>query len=367
MASIILSFQVIIEDYETKFRLHGPLFHRWIPDGEKDALILDTRFPHTMLKIWFERRGYVERGMIEFDSKRKEVDESIMEKQGVLEGGRLFGSLQIDEVTKEQFDALKQNKIGDEHYKELGTKFAKTIYEPISQFLDLLRIRYGQYWVRDIRKWDSSKESIGNYCELFFVKWSEDEGKSWNEFKPDNEPRSAIIYSSSIKEMKSFLSKEDWRNTPEILKNYHRSSVAERTLVRVHQYLDQGDFRHAIIEGATAVELATSEFFNMKLDSDSKIKDELNGFWGISVSGQLVAIGTTLGIPEQKLQDTIEVIKTRHKVVHEGLDPDAQIIQKIRTLLETTSMILGEPKFRFPSSNPGNMIQENEDWEKENG
>lgn len=367
MVSILFSFQVPLEDYSMDFGHKGPLFHRWIPNGKEDALSLDTRVPYTSLKIWFERRGYVRNGCIEFDSKRKEVDESVMEKQGVLEGGRLFGSLQIDEIVDEQLESLKQNKIGDEHYKELGKKFAKAIYEPISQFLYFLRIRYGQYWIRDIKKWNSSEESIGNYCRFFFIQWSDDGGKSWNEFKPDNEHRTVIAIMSSIKELRnSFLNKDDWGNIPEIIKKYQHHSIAEISLARAHQYLDQDDLRHAIIEGTTAVELATSEFFNMKLNEDSKIKDELGGFWGISVSAQLVVIGITLGIPEQKIQDTIEVVNTRHKIVHEGMEPDDKITQKIRTLLETTSMLLGEPKFRFPSSNPGNAIMTNEKWEEEN-
>jgi len=345
-------------------RHNGPLFHRWLPNGEADALSLDTRIPNTSLKIWFERRGYVRDGMIEFDSKRKEVDESIMETQGVLEAGRLFGSLQIDDITDEQLDTLKKNKIGTDTYKEIGKKFEKTIYEPISDFLYLFRIRYGQYWLRDLKKWNSVEESIGNYCRFFFIQWSDDNGQTWNEFKPDNEPQTTTAFLSSIKELSSFLSRQDWGNLPEIIKKYQNHSIAEVSLVRTHQYLDQDDLRHAIIEGATSVELATVEFFNMKLDEKSKLKNELSGFWNTSVSAQLIVVGTALGIPKEKLEDTVKVIKIRHKVVHEGMNPEMTIVPKINSLLETVSMLLGEPKFRFPSANPGNAIMTNELWEQ---
>lgn len=364
MVKILFKFQVILQNHEFELPHEGPSFHRWLPEGKKDAISLETRYPNTSLKIWFERRGYVKDEMIEYDTKRQEVDESIMEKQGVLVGGRLFCSLEVDDVSEEQHVTIKQDKVGEEPYQDLAKKFVKTIYEPISEFLSLIRIRFGQYWLRDFKKWDSTKESIGSYCRFFWIEWSDDNGNSWNKFTPDKESRSVVVVMSSVSGFRSFLGKEDWGNIPEILKNYH-PSIAEITLARTHQYLDQNDLRHAIIEGATSVELATVEFVKSKLKEDSKLIKELAGFGNVSSSGQLVVLGAALGIPEKKIEDTIEVIDIRHKIVHEGLEPDQTIAPKIRSLLETISILLGEPKFRFPTSNPGNAIQSKERWEEE--
>ena len=364
MASIFLSFQVPIESHDFGHKKKGPLFHRWLPNGEIDAITLDTQVPHTTLNVWFDRRGYVRDGGIEFDSNRKEVDESIMKRQGVLGASRLFGSLKIDCITDNQLNALKQEKIESDEYQEIGKKFVKAVYEPVSEFIYLLKIRFGQYWLRDIKKWDSSKQDIGSYCRFFFIKWSEDEGQTWQDYEPKYELPTMKLTLSSINDFKSFITKNDWENFREILKKYQHHSIAEVTLARTHQYLDQNDLRHAIIEGATAVELATAEFYNMRLDKESKLKKELGGFWNLSSSSQLVAIGTAVEIPEKKLEETIEVIDMRHKVVHEGVEPENIIISKIYSLLHTVAILLDEPKFKFPSANSGNAWMTDEQWEK---
>ena len=42
----------------------GPLFHRWVPDGKKDALALSNADEQEQITVWFERRMAVERGFL---------------------------------------------------------------------------------------------------------------------------------------------------------------------------------------------------------------------------------------------------------------------------------------------------------------
>jgi hypothetical protein len=93
MATLLLKFGVLLENYNIEeFDRHkGPLFHRWLPDGEKDAILVDVPDPTAELKVWFERRGFVDDRWIRFDYSRPEIDPEIMERQAILDAGPLRG------------------------------------------------------------------------------------------------------------------------------------------------------------------------------------------------------------------------------------------------------------------------------------
>lgn len=46
---------------------HGPIFHRWLPDGENDSIYIRTNSENGIVKAWFERCGFVQDGWIKFD------------------------------------------------------------------------------------------------------------------------------------------------------------------------------------------------------------------------------------------------------------------------------------------------------------
>ena len=57
--NVLLKFFFPLERYELgPLPPSGPLFHRWLPDGEKDAITLSPPSEHYTLKLWFERWGY---------------------------------------------------------------------------------------------------------------------------------------------------------------------------------------------------------------------------------------------------------------------------------------------------------------------
>lgn len=365
MTLILLKFFINLNNYEDRFHRHyGPLFHRWLPNGEQDALSLQTRSSNSKLKVWFERNGFVEHEQIVYDQKRNEVDPVVMSKQAVLEAGHLVGLLEYD-VTNDEIVTLQENKMGSGTYKQLGVKIVKTIQPPVSEFIQLLRIRLGQYWIRELEKWNSTEKSIGEYCKFLFIKWSIDCGKTWSVFLPDNEHMPINVHLDSSENFSSYLTEKDWKTLPELLKRQNSPSLAEITLNRTHQYLDQGDLRHAIIEGATAVELIIPDFFRKKLGGNRDLEKEMSGFWNSSVSSQLVTIGTIIGIPQRDLGEILQVITLRHKIVHEGLIPNENEESKVLTLLRTIAILLGKPNFRFPKSNHGNAILSSDLWEDE--
>jgi hypothetical protein len=85
MTTLLIKFAVSLLDYDVgPARHHGPLFHRWLPNGESDKLEIKTGNPDAELSVWFRRRGCLDSGMIRFDYTREEVDPEIMSKSTML-------------------------------------------------------------------------------------------------------------------------------------------------------------------------------------------------------------------------------------------------------------------------------------------
>ena len=137
MPNLLLKFQVRLESPPIKTGmmyvagLYGPQFHRWLPDGEKDAISLDTGNSNATLKIWFERRGYVDGNLIKFDYERQEVDPEIMSTQGKLDAGPLKGLLDILDISDEEVSLLKEKKVDDKRYLAFEKKIIKLFYNPV--------------------------------------------------------------------------------------------------------------------------------------------------------------------------------------------------------------------------------------------
>src|SRR5579872_4737380 len=163
MPTLFLRFGVYLKNHNIEFSPEGPLTHRWLPDGENDAISLDTGDSDFILKVWFKRRGYVSGSMIEYASDREEVDPTIIPKQGILEVGAMTGFLEVKNIVSDKFNAVTNNLIGDVNYVSLGKEIVKKIQPTIASFLRILRIRYGQYWLNDFLPFDSRNGSIGGY------------------------------------------------------------------------------------------------------------------------------------------------------------------------------------------------------------
>jgi len=191
MSELLLRFLIRLESSEQAgaYENHGPLFHRWIPDGEKDAITLDTGDSDITLRVWFARWGYVsDNGWIVFSYERREFDTSVMDKQGILEAGPLMGMLKIKSLSDAELLPMKEHRLGDKAYVELGRRVFDLLWAPVSGFLDLLRIHYGQYWIRNVERWDPSKGSIGHYFRTVLeMEGSLDDGRNWFPFIPDEQ------------------------------------------------------------------------------------------------------------------------------------------------------------------------------------
>lgn len=372
MSTLLLRFRINLEERNgSTYSAHkGPLFHRWLPDGEKDAIILNTGYPKAELKVWFERFGCIRKGdsFITHDYERREVDPDTMVKQGVLEGGPLFGLLKIQALSEEELTALRENKVGDAHYVDLGEKVVKLIHTPLARFLNILRTNYGQYWIRALEGWNPRTESLGSYCSLkskLNLEWSLDEEETWTTFKP-NEPiihlTATMIMDRSFRE---YITKEDWQEIAKVNKERYEPSLAASLLARAHKFMNQGNLKHSFVEGVSALEVALEEFVRQKLDNDDSLAESIQAFWGLPRRTQMISIVSTLGTTQaDDMKLAVKAIAMRDKVVHKGWDPPKSAERELSGLLKTVATLLPGPRFRFPSGNPGNTMKPEEEWEK---
>ncbi|MEM3648523.1 MAG: hypothetical protein QW506_05095 [Thermoproteota archaeon] len=360
MPTLLLRFTIILEDYslQTVSRNYGPLFHRWLPDGEKDAIVLDTNDSNAKLKVWFERRGFVDNGWIKFDYARREVDPEIIPMQAILDAGPLEGLLEIQELSEEQVAPLRENKTGDELYIALGKRVVeKLIFPPVSRFLNILRTSYGQHWIRKLEKWDSRKESLGNYCDMELnLKWSLDGGKAWKPFIPDARIQRVTVRVMGPSEFSEYLTEEDWKELAKLTQERFEPSFAAFVLVQAHQFFDQGNLKHAFIEGVSALELALNEFIRQKLHGSDSLLGAVSKFQELPLRVQVITVAAILGCPLQDIEHTIKAIETRNKIVHEGWNPPDDAKVELSGLLKTVALLLPGSRFKFPSANPSNMI-----------
>jgi hypothetical protein len=344
---------------------YGVWFHRWLPDGEKDAIILESGHYDAKVKLWFARFGRVENGRIVYDEKLKEVDPDVMTKQGLLESGNLFGKIESFEITADELRILEEKKIGDKIYKDLGRKVSKIIDPILVKFFYILRIYFGQYWLPEFEKFNSKNESIGYHLRFLFMRWSKDDGKTWEEFDPDHEHPVISVTMSEGKSFFDLVTKADWENLKTILKEDHANSLAAITLARTHQYLVERDIRHAFFEGIIALELAIEEFIKTKLEGNKALNENIQGFWNMPIAARLISIAISIGASNTDIENTITAIKWRNLIVHEGWEPEFYPSKKnLFSLLRITAKLLQGPKFKFPDAG-GNAIMPEESWEKE--
>src|SRR6266581_4241758 len=112
MPDLTLEFDIPLAGFGPRelFEANGPLFSRWLPDGQSDAVVLDTGDGDVELHIWFERLGFVgDNGFIHFDERRREVPEELMSRQAVLEAGDLRGKLRLRGLFQNEYDAVVNN------------------------------------------------------------------------------------------------------------------------------------------------------------------------------------------------------------------------------------------------------------------
>jgi hypothetical protein len=364
MAHLTIQFAKYIYDYsiETRRPARGPLFHRWVPNGRSDALVLNL--PGGVVSMWFERRGKTTGiGYIEYDHKSAEFDVELMARQALLDGGALFGEVSLTGLTDAEYQAVVENRVGSEDFVSLGKRVVQDYVDPsILMLTQLLRDVYGQYWLKVQDAFDSRRYSLGHHCHLLEMKWQAPD-KSWHEFVP-NEPTHAVIYARATFNRKypEYLSSQTWSQIQRLLDAGYTPPLASVIAQYAHRLADQGFLRQALVEAVTAVELAIDHRLK---SGNSPLANSIRGFEKLPLDACLVISAANLSISADTLSEALRCITIRNKAVHEGVDPPPTATTALNALLETISHLLGEPRIQFPSAWTGNEVRaREEDWEQ---
>jgi hypothetical protein len=366
MSTLLIKFAVRLESYtEEHSCYHGPLFHRWLPNGREDSITLATGTDNAKLEVWFERRWFVEHGWIRFDYQRQEVDPLIMSQQAILGAGPLLGILEISGLAEDELGPILESKTGDEAYLRLGKRIVQDwFYPPISRLINVLRVYYGQYWICELAKWDSRKESLGAYCRDVNMRWSVDCRDTWTKFLPN--AASHFIVARPIP-YQEYPGHEDWTTIESTVNAADEPSLAAFALARTHEFRERGQLRNAFIEGITALELALDERMRRKLDGRKPLEDAAQAYYNkLSLKTRVAILASQVSqVVLDNLEFALKAIEVRNDIMHEGKSPPSNSADILSGLLRTIAAVL-EQEFRFPEENPVNELASAEDWEKRN-
>ena len=213
LKSIRLNFIIDLRDFnlESHRRMYGPAFHRFLPNNKYDKLEKNLSSLTGKISFWFERRGIMDDNLIRYNNKKKLINENAILKQGILDGGPLFGQIILNEVSSDVLKVLQNNLIGDPNYISFGKKIVKEITEQSTVLINILRELYRQYWVSSIDHWDSRTHSLGSYCkDNLSLEYSLNNGQTWHKFIPDAERNEIHLESIISLDFSDFISKNDW-------------------------------------------------------------------------------------------------------------------------------------------------------------
>ena len=367
MNSLRIRFIVRFEDHRIDFCPYGPLIHRWLPDGEKDAILLNAGNSDYELKIWFKRRGNTTDNFIQFALNEEDVVEAVIPKQAILEAGPMSGELLVKNINSDAYNDVINNQ-QNEGYSKFADEIIRVILPPLNNFLRILRFKHGQYWINEIEKFDSRTGSLGSYCNGLQMKWSNDNGKNWNDFEPTNLVMKAIsMLGSKTSYVHDYLTKNDWEKIKSEVNIEFESSLAKELCINAWKYFDQKDIKHAIIEGVTALEVCISETVNKGLRRLNTEINDIDDFKHSKLETKLTVVcSLKLFVTETELNNAIEIYRIRNKIVHDGQQaPKWTDIQlKFKSLLNLISKLTMEKDFKFPSANAGNAYMSEEEWNK---
>src|SRR5882724_11697455 len=200
MPIVRLSFHLFLESHllPGPEKIIGPLFHRFLPDGQNDAVFLTPADDPHEVRVWFKRSAKIIGGFLHWDRNGSEFDESIMRRQAKLEGGPLRGEMLMPDVSDDELTSLLRNPkalneqfgqdAGDDpSYVALARRTVGVLQPRLLKFISTLRNQYGQHWLEEPPSWDSRRCTLGTYCSsVLGLLWWNDKIQDWRRFLPTN-------------------------------------------------------------------------------------------------------------------------------------------------------------------------------------
>jgi hypothetical protein len=375
MPTLIIHFEIRFH-HDNPRGPHGPVFHRWLPYGRADAIDLPTDDKAARLRVWFDRWGTTDDSHITYNWQKREVDPAIMVRQAVLYGGSLDGDLTLSDVTDDELRALSDIVADDENTLEdsplaraLGERVVGLIYDPVASFVETLRVRYGQYWLEPVKRWDEKKVSLGAYCgaSALLAEWSCDGEKTWKHFTPTRVIWNAGSLGGSVAAFFRYLTQQDWCDIAAraARRELHPSDVAQ-VVGRAHHLAEDGELRLALVEAVTALEVAVSVVLRRHFSDAQAFRQALKSFDRATLAGRVTAAsGYTGRIPAEHVKKLIEGIEARNRIVHAGAPAPNNVRDLLYSVLDAATLFDSGERFKYPSKPGGrNYWMSLEQWEK---
>jgi hypothetical protein len=357
---LLIRFDMRLENQEIMeyIRPHGPLFHRWLPDGKNDAIQVNLGNKGSKLLIYFERLGVIQNQMIKYELKKLENGEATIARQACLDAGPLFGELEYYEYSNEEIEAVIKDAEGNEHYVSLAKQVTRLVVPYFQSLLNSLKYIYGQYWIPELKMFDSRQFSIGNYCAGYLgMRWKYDKSKDWIDFKPDV---NAIRFDAGIRtetQFEQYLEKKDWESIANSFSSEFDPSLPGIFLLKAHKAFEANNISQGLIEGATALELAIDEYINRQVAGNKLLSDALNSFRELGLTAKAGAVlSIHEGITNQIAESAIKAVQERNRVVHDGHQPNEIQFEIKDALLKCTAVLLKTEGLKFPEVNIGNRL-----------
>ena len=351
MTILEVQFGVWLGGQDSPFGVQGALFHRWLPNGELDAIEVPTEDKAARVKVWFDRKGYVENGWIKYDHKRTEIPEELMRRQALLDAGALLGRITLNDVSQEQLDAVQGQQEGNVHYVAVGKRVAKYVYKAVLKVVRVLKWSYGQYWLEEPSPWDSRNQTVGSYLHGRVQVWF-DSRDGRRPFRPNS---ISITLTSRVGATKcaDYITELDWQAVARAISGGSTPPISARTLVEANRLAVHGQLRQAVVEAATALEIALNDFAR----KGPATAEELGQFLDLGLRAKLIIMAAIRRrIDRTELDTVLKLVALRNGIVHEGINPPEESFSLLDQAMVSIAKWIPAPRPRLLSPDGSNVV-----------
>jgi hypothetical protein len=303
-------------------------FYQWLPTGETEALVRETG--DYTARLWIDRKCVASLSPVDDESLSRWVNITVQ---------RVYVDVIVrgisDELAKFIHDERESPRgvhygIGPEHedyeqysnrYLDLGLNVLELALKIYNRFIAYARNHKSQFWLPE-RPFDKTRLAVMNVAFEAKVR-SKDHG--WVRWCPPG--TYAITIDTAGKE--TSIKKDDWVRLQEFVSGDSRPNIVLELLANAQLLIDEERRRSAIIEAASALEIAVSEFASSPKLDDLVAKDLLARLDSKSLHSQVKHLGFSGSIryllpllfpadilPMDIIKSCQQVIEIRNNVVH---------------------------------------------------
>jgi hypothetical protein len=308
----------------------------------------------------------LDNGFLRWDPNGVQFDPTIMERQGKIEAGSLFGDMKAT-VSVAEYAAIANApiRIGDTfgqydpaspEYIQAGKRISEKIQRKVGLFVSRLRTQNGQYWLENVLPWDSRQMSLGTYCNSTLgLKWLHTTDGSWNWFLPTPSMSVVTVRPMPGRGFAEYLTEVDWRA---LQAHCCQSDVSLgiEMLGSATEALDTGYWSYAFVTVATALEFALAERMRSGR-SDPKIKKALNSFSDQeTLPARAAVVLLAAGAPVDEVTAVLSSIEIRNRIAHEGYRPKEKEARELRPVMQTIKFLMQLDELKTPTLTNSNCL-----------